>query len=233
MRNMPDAVMLFAAGFGTRMKPLTDDRPKPLIKVAGRTLLDHALDQVDGFGPRRTVVNAHYKAEMISAHLQGHSAMVLEERPEILDTGGGLRNALPQLGTGPVFTTNTDAVWTGPNALKTLAGAWDPARMSALLLLVPADRATGHKGPGDFTLASDGQITRGPGYVYTGLQIVDPKGLSRIPDRVFSLNQLWNLYGREGRLFGAIHRGGWCDVGYPEAIPLAEDMLANPPALLT
>ncbi|WP_193140157.1 MULTISPECIES: nucleotidyltransferase family protein [unclassified Meridianimarinicoccus] len=232
MRNRPDAVMLFAAGFGTRMAPLTDTRPKPLIEVAGRSLLDHALALTEVAGVARTVVNAHYKTEMIAAHLDGRGVTVLPEMPEILDTGGGLRNALPHLGLGPVFTMNTDAVWTGPNPLETLRAAWEPSRMSALLCLVPAARATGHKGVGDFSRAPDGQLTRGAEYVYSGVQILDPAGLSDIPDRVFSLNLLWNRYGAEGRLFGVVHRGGWCDVGYPQAIPLAEAMLAAPPQVL-
>ena len=128
--------MLFAAGFGTRMGELTRSRPKPLIPVAGRALLDHALDLAAGAGLSRQVVNAHYLAEQVVAHLDGRGIPVAVETPEILDTGGGLRAALPLLGPGPVFTLNTDAVWTGPNPLVTLAGAWDPARMDALLLLM-------------------------------------------------------------------------------------------------
>jgi MurNAc alpha-1-phosphate uridylyltransferase len=232
MRHDPGAVMLFAAGFGTRMGDLTRTRPKPLIPVAGRALLDHALDLAAGAGIPRRVVNAHYLAEQVVAHLDGSGIKVAVEAPEILDTGGGLRAALPLLGPGPVFTLNTDAVWTGPNPLATLAGAWDPARMDALLLLIPADRARGHAGAGDFTLATDGRIARGPGFVYSGAQIVDPEGLAGIPEAVFSLNRLWDRIGREGRLCGVVHRGGWCDVGRPEGIALAEAMLADPPDLL-
>ena len=224
--------MLFAAGFGTRMGELTRSRPKPLIPVAGRALLDHALDLAAGAGISRQVVNAHYLAEQVVAHLDGRGIPVAVETPEILDTGGGLRAALPLLGPGPVFTLNTDAVWTGPNPLVTLAGAWDPARMDALLLLIPADRAQGHSGAGDFTLAEDGQIARGPGFVYSGAQIVDPAGLAQISDAVFSLNRLWDRIGRAGRLYGAVHRGGWCDVGRPAGIAVAEAMLADPPDLL-
>ena len=219
--------MLFAAGFGTRMGELTRSRPKPLIPVAGRALLDHALDLAAGAGLSRQVVNAHYLAEQVVAHLDGRGIPVAVETPEILDTGGGLRAALPLLGPGPVFTLNTDAVWTGPNPLATLAAAWDPARMDALLLLIPADRAQGHSGTGDFTLAEDGQIARGPGFVYSGAQIVDPAGLTAIPEEVFSINLLWDRLIAEGRAFGLIHQGGWCDVGRPESIPLAEAMLAD------
>lgn len=224
--------MLFAAGFGTRMKELTRTRPKPLIEVAGRSLLDRALDLADAARIPRRVVNAHYLANQIVAHLNGGSAQVTVETPEILDTGGGLRAALPLLGAGPVFTLNTDAVWTGPNPLAALRAAWDPARMDALLLLVPAGRAHGHSGAGDFTLDPDGRIARGPGYVYSGAQILDPDGLATIAETVFSLNRLWDRIGAEGRLYGVVHRGGWCDVGRPEGIAEAEAMLADPPELL-
>lgn len=233
MRNRPDAVMLFAAGFGTRMGALTQDRPKPLIEVAGRPLLDHALDLARAAALPRQVVNAHYLADQIAAHLEGQPVGLSREEPEILDTGGGLRQALPMLGNGPIFTMNTDAVWTGPNPFVTLSAAWDPGRMGALLLLVPADRAHGHESPGDFTLAADGRITRGPGAVYTGAQIIDPAGIGDIPDRAFSLNRLWDRMAAEGRLFGTLHRGGWCDVGHPDGIAVAEAMLAAPPPLLT
>lgn len=229
MRHDPGAIMLFAAGFGTRMGALTRTRPKPLIPVAGRTLLDHALALADEAGIPRRAVNAHYLADQIVAHLAPAGIPVSVEAPEILDTGGGLRAALPLLGAGPVFTLNTDAVWTGPNPLATLRAAWDPARMDALLLLIPADRARGHKGAGDFTRAADGQIARGPGLVYSGAQVLNPAGLAAIPDTVFSLNRLWDRIGQEGRLFGVVHRGGWCDVGRPEGISEAEAMLADPP----
>lgn len=216
--------MVFAAGFGTRMGRLTADRPKPLIPVAGRALIDHALALAEGQG-LRIVVNAHYRAGQIEAHLADRDVTVLTETPEILDTGGGLRAALPALGQGPVFTLNSDAVWTGPNPLSTLRAAWDPARMDALLLLLPPERARGHKGAGDFRRDPDGALTRGPGLVYSGAQIVNPARLAQIPDRVFSLNRLWDILAAEGRLHGALHDGGWCDVGQPDSIALAENLL--------
>ncbi len=228
----PDAVMLFAAGFGTRMGALTHDRPKPLIRVGGRALLDHALGLVDAAGVTTRVVNAHYMADQIAAHLAGTNAALSLEEPDILETGGGLRAALPLLGPGPVFTLNTDAVWTGPNPLIALQKAWDPARMDALLLLLPANRARGHGGAGDFTLTANGRIARGGDLVYTGAQIVDPTGLGSIRQTAFSLNRLWDRIAADGRLFGLIHKGGWCDVGHPDGIAEAEAMLVNPPALL-
>lgn len=226
MRTTPDALMLFTAGLGTRMGALTADRPKPLIEVGGRALIDHALAQVDGAGIGQVVANLHYLPDQIEAHLSSRDGIRFSDETEtILDTGGGLRKALPLLGDGPVFTLNTDAVWTGANPLCELRAAWDPARMDGLMLLVPSDRATGHAGPGDFDRDADGRLSRGRRFVYTGAQIVATGGLAAIPDRIFSLNLLWDRMLADGRLFGLVHDGGWCDVGRPEAIPLAEALL--------
>lgn len=220
--------MIFAAGFGTRMGALTAERPKPLIEVGGRALLDHALALAEGQGLARTVVNAHYRAGQIAAHLAGRPEItVLTEAPEILDTGGGLAAALPVLGEGPVFTLNSDAVWTGPNPLAELRAAWDPGRMDALLLLVPRERARGHSGPGDFLPGPGGRLSRGAGMVYSGAQILNTDRLAEFPQPVFSLNKLWDRLAAEGRLHGAVHEGGWCDVGRPEAIALAETLLGE------
>ncbi len=223
---MPDSIMLFAAGFGTRMGALTADRPKPLIPVGGRALIDHALDIAAAHGPLRRVVNTHYRADQIAAHLADRGVSLSREHPEILDTGGGLRAALPLLGPQPVFTLNTDAVWSGPNPLDLLAQAWDPARMDALLLCVSPEQALGRTGVGDFHL-SDGRLTRGGDLVYTGAQILRTDGLSDIPDPVFSLNLLWNGMQARGRLYGVTYPGRWCDVGHPEGIALAETLLTD------
>lgn len=227
MRHQPDSLMLFAAGFGTRMGALTADRPKPLIPVAGRALIDHALELATDVGLTRIVVNLHYRGDQIRAHLAGRDIAFSDETPEILDTGGGLRLALPQLGPGPVFTLNSDAVWTGPNPLRTLARQWQGSRADAVLLLGRPERLHGHSGRGDFTLHSDGRITRGGDLVYLGAQILDPLGLAAIPDRVFSLNRLWDRLIAEGRAEGVIHPGHWCDVGHPAGIALAEAMLTD------
>ena len=229
MRTDPDALMIFAAGFGTRMGDLTATRPKPLIKVAGCALLDHALDLAEGAGVGRIAVNLHYRGEQIAAHLAQRPDIALSwERDQILETGGGLRQALPLLGVGPVFTLNSDAVWTGPNPLVTLKSAWHPD-MGALLLLAPPDRLRGHSGQVDFRMDADGRISRCPkgaaGLVYLGAQIIEPAGLQDIPDPVFSLNLLWDRMIAEGRAFGVLHPGGWCDVGRPEGIAEAEAML--------
>lgn len=227
MRSTPDALMLFAAGLGTRMKELTLSRPKPLIEVGGKALLDHALDLARVGGVSRIVANAHYLAPQISAHLAGSGVMMSDESDLVLETGGGLRKALPLLGPGPVFTLNTDAVWTGANVISTLKAAWDDGRMSALLALVPTHAALGYAGRGDFALLPDGRIERGQGYVYTGAQILNPAGIETVSEPVFSLNLLWNRLIAEGRAFGVVHEGGWCDVGRPECIALAEGMLTD------
>ncbi|MBY6049323.1 nucleotidyltransferase family protein [Vannielia litorea] len=222
--SAPNSAMVFAAGFGTRMRPLTDTRPKPLVEVAGKPLLDHALELTECVS--RVVVNAHYLGEQIADHLAGRNVDVVHET-EILDTGGGLRNALPRLGPGPVFTLNSDAVWTGPNAIETLRAAWFPEEMDALLLLVPVQNARGYSGTGDFSLDREGRLTRGDGYVYSGAQIIKPDGLSEFSEPAFSLNLLWNKMQAAGRLFGVAHPGGWCDVGHPGGIAVAEEMLAE------
>lgn len=216
--------MLFAAGFGTRMGALTAYRPKPLIPVAGRALIDHALDLAVQARIRHVVANLHYRGDQIRAHLAGRPVLFSDEQPEILETGGGLRAALPLLGTGAVYTLNTDAVWTGDNPLETLGSAWDDA-MGALLLLAPVSQTRGHGPKGDFTLHPDGRITRGGDMVYLGAQIIDPTGLDRVPDRAFSLNRLWDQLMAEGRAFGVVHPGLWCDVGRPDGIAEAEAML--------
>lgn len=228
MRNRPQAVMIFAAGFGTRMGALTRDRPKPLIPVAGKPLIDHAIGLARKAGCGPIVANTHYRAAPLGAHLADRGVLQSHEAPEILETGGGLRRALPLLGHGPVFTLNSDAVWRGPNPLAHLAEHWRPDEMDALLLLVSPERALGHPGQGDFTMDVAGHLARGSGLVYTGAQIVSPDLLDAIPDEVFSLNILWDMLMTKGRLFGLEYEGAWCDVGQPESIALAEAMLAAP-----
>lgn len=219
-------LMIFAAGLGTRMRPLTNDRPKPLITVAGRTLLDRALDLGRDAGAAPVAVNTHYLGAMIEQHLEGRDVAISDEADQILDTGGGLRHARPLLGTGPVMTLNPDVVWTGPNVLTALNDTWDD-RMDALLALMPLSRATARKGAGDFGMGPDGALHRLGDFVYAGAQIIRTDRLADIPERVFSLNRLWDLLMADGRVYGMVHPGGWCDVGYPEAIPLAEGLLRD------
>ncbi len=224
-------LMLFAAGFGKRMGPLTADRPKPLVPVAGRALIDHALAVADEAGIRHIVVNLHYRGDQIVTHLAGRAGLQFsDERAMILETGGGLRHALPLLGPGPVLTLNTDAVWTGANPLSQLMAAWNPDVMDGLLLLLPAQRATGHAGHADFTLSGAGRIGRGRGgedHVYLGAQILKTDGLHDVAEDVFSLNRLWDRMIAAERAFGLVHDGGWCDVGSPAGITLAEQMLGG------
>ena len=214
--------MVFAAGFGTRMRPLTDDRPKALVEVAGRALIDHALDQVPD-GP--TVVNVHHLAPMLRAHL-GDRVMVVEEPGAPLETGGGLAHARACLGADPVMALNSDAVWTGAPAWATLADAWRDD-MEALLLLVPQARATGHGGS-DVHRDEDGRLRFGSGgWVYTGAQLLRT---DRLAGRTgaFSLKAVWEEMEAAGTLFGTVHPGAWCDVGRPENVALAEAVLRAP-----
>lgn len=216
--------MLFAAGRGTRMAPLTDDRPKPLVTVAGRPLIDHALGLVHDAGLTWVVANTHHLPDRLEAHLQDAGVQVIRE-PTLLDTGGGLRNALPLLGAGPVITLNSDAVWRGENPITAALEAWRPGEMDALLVLIPPERAMGHRGGGDFARDVGGRLTRAPGLVYSGVQVMKTQRLSEIPEQVFSLNLVWDMMAASGRLFGVEYSGAWCDVGQPESIALAEAML--------
>jgi len=231
----PDTAMILAAGFGTRMRPLTEARPKPLIPVAGRALIDHALDRVAAAGLCRAVINLHDRAEMIRAHLAGRTAPRLafsEERPDILDTGGGVAEASRRglLGTGPVHVLNSDAIWTGPEPLATLSAAWDGARMDALLLLVPRDRALNYTRAGDFLLEGGRPVRRGTApaapYVYTGAQILGRGAREGLPRGAFSLNRVWDALLARDRLAAVVHRGAWVDVGTPAGIAAAEAALA-------
>lgn len=219
--------MLFAAGFGTRMGALAANRPKPLIEVAGKPLIDHALHLAETAGITKIVVNLHYLGDQIAEHLQNRDILLSWERDLILETGGGLKAALPLLGDGPILTLNTDAVWSGQNPLTQLLNAWDPAKMDALLLLLPAENALGHSGNGDFRLDPNGRISRANGFnapIYLGAQILKTQGLSTISEPVFSLNRLWDIAIANNRAYGLIHQGGWCDVGRPEGIALAESL---------
>lgn len=217
--------MLFAAGFGTRMKHLTANQPKPLINVAGKPLIDHALAHARGIEPEVILANLHYLPDMLENHLANTGVKTLTETPDILETGGGLRNALPVLGDGPVVTMNTDAIWAGPNPVKMAMAAWDHDKMDALLVCVPVEQTVGYSGQGDFTIAPSGELTRGSGAVYGGVQIIKTDRLKDVPDASFSLNIIWDQMLADNRLFGLPYTGQWCDVGHPSGIALAEAML--------
>lgn len=218
--------LILAAGLGTRMGALTADRPKPLIAVAGRSLLDHALDVA---GQRPIAVNAHYRADQIVAHVAGRDVAVLHEYPDILDSGGAVKNAAQHWPAGPIATLNADNVWTGANAIAQLNAAFDPTRMGALLLLMPRAKTVGRVGGSDFAMDAQGRLRfdQTGGYVYTGAQVLDPSTCRNDPRDVFSLLDIWADFAAEGRLFGLVHAGHWADVGHPDGIALAEDMLRD------
>lgn len=221
---MPTSGLFFAAGLGTRMAPLTDKMPKPMIPVLGKPLLDHALDLGADAGLTRPVVNVHYKADQIRTHLSGTDVAISDESDLLRDTGGGLKHALPLLNASPVFTMNTDAVWSGGNPFDELRAAWRDD-MDALLLLIHPSQAHGHLGKGDFIPDAEGRLTPGPGLIYSGAQIVRTDRLRDVGEEVFSMWRLWDPIRDAGRMFGIQFSGTWCDVGRPDCLPLAEAML--------
>ena len=217
-------ILLFAAGKGTRMAPLTDHLPKPLINVAGKPLLDHAYDYAVDARCTHIVINTHYLGDMIRNHVVGRDVLISDEGDLLRETGGGLRHALPLLRQDVVVTLNTDAVWRGPNPVKLLLNQWRP-EMQGLTLVVAKDNVRGHPGAGDFKTDKDGRISRGRDLIYAGAQIIRTDKLAAMTDDVFSMNVIWDQMIAEGGLFGAIYDGQWCDVGQPDSIPLAETML--------
>jgi MurNAc alpha-1-phosphate uridylyltransferase len=217
--------MLFAAGFGTRMKHLTANQPKPLVKVSGMALIDHTLEIARGVAPQTILANLHYLPHMLVDHLSGTGVQTILETPEILETGGGLRNALPILGDAPVITMNTDAIWSGPNPVKMALDAWNPDQMDALLVCVPVNKTVGYSGNGDFAIDANGSLLRGNGAVYGGVQIIKTDRLAAVGETAFSLNVIWDQMLKDERLFGIKYTGNWCDVGHPDGIKMAEDML--------
>lgn len=225
MSSAPTSAMIFAAGFGTRMGALTQDLPKPMIPLLGRPMIDHAIDLLRAAGIDHIVANTHYLHDAIAPHLRAAGVTVVQETDQILDTGGGLKAALPMLGDGPVLTLNPDAAWTGANPAAELLSAWRPG-MQALLLLQPLDRTTARRTAGDFDL-TDGRLSRGGPFVYAGAQIIDPARLDEINEPVFSLNAYWDHLKTTGGIDGTIHDGGWCDIGHPDGLIAAEAMLRN------
>ena len=237
--SVPKTAMVMAAGLGTRMRPLTDTRPKPLVEVAGRPLIDHVFQRLAAAGVERAVVNVHYLADALVAHLGerhlGVEVVISDERARLMETGGGLVQAKRLLGDDPVVVVNSDNLWVdGPvDAIRLLAARWDEQVMDALLLMVPLARAHNFRGPGDFHLGPDGRITRRrrPGsvapFAYTGVQILHPRVIADWPEGPFSTNLFWDRALAQDRLYGQAHQGLWFDVGTPAAIPLTEAMLAD------
>ena len=231
-----DRAMVLAAGLGKRMRPLTDDRPKPLVELAGRSLLDRALDNLAAGGIKRFVVNSHYKGEMIAAHLANRADITLSPEEILLETGGGVKAALTHLGSDAFFVVNSDAVWRdgGESTIARMAARWDGTAMDALLLLVPMQAITGNIGkhPGDYHLEADGRARRraqgetAP-FLFGGIQILHPRLFEGAPDGKFSLNILYDRAQQAGRLHGLRHDGEWYHVGTPEELAVTEPAFAG------
>ncbi|MBS4044988.1 MAG: nucleotidyltransferase family protein [Alphaproteobacteria bacterium] len=236
MQSVPQTAMVLAAGFGTRLKPITDHTPKPLIPVAGRTLLDRCLDRLAEAGVLRAIVNIHWLGSQIREHLNSRHDMeivISDETDLLLETGGGIAKALPLLGDAPFVAVNADLIWRddgNQTAIQRLAASFDPASMDGILLLQPRESADGHGGPGDFFREADGKLRRrdthatAP-YVYTGVQILQPSMFRDAPAGAFSLNILYDRAIAAGRLHGVVHRGSWMDVGTHNGLKHAEAML--------
>ncbi len=229
--------MVMAAGLGKRMLPLTHDRPKPLVEVAGKPLLDHNLERLAAAGVSHVVVNVHYRAEMVETHLAAQSfgmkVTVSDERALLLETGGGLMKAKSAIDSDPFLCINSDNLWTesGDAAISRLADAWRDEDMDFLLLVVPRSATHCHGGRGDFHLGDDGRLARrdkeanSAPFVFTGVQMIAKRALVDAPEGPFSTNLFWDRAISSGRCFGVAHKGQWIDVGTPAAIPVAEAVL--------
>ncbi|MDB5674064.1 MAG: mannose-phosphate guanylyltransferase [Sphingomonas bacterium] len=236
---VPETAMVMAAGLGKRMRPLTATRPKPLVEVAGRTLLDHVFDRLRSAGVKRAVVNVHYLADALEAHLknrvEGIDVVISDERGRLMETGGGIVQARKLIGDQPFLVVNSDNLWLdGPSdAIRMLAARWDDATMDALLLMVPLARAHNHGGQGDFSLSPEGRITgrrkqgRIAPFVYTGVQILSPRVIADWPEGPFSTMLFWERAIAAGRAYGLVHQGLWFDVGTPPAIAATEALIAD------
>lgn len=242
---MPDihTAMVFAAGLGKRMRPITNELPKPLIKVAGKTMLDRALDKLAEGGVTKAVVNKHHLAGQIEAHVKARLAkgckpdIVLSQEDMLLETGGGIVRALPHLNEDAIYTINSDIIWENGKepALKRLTDMWEPDKMDALLLLQPLEAAIGYDGPGNFDIGAHGQLIKAEGkdlrYVYTGVQILKPSLFRGMKEEPFSLNVLYKNAlqpdGKLNRIYGLVHDGKWFHVGEPASIELVESELTN------
>ncbi len=234
--RLGETAMVLAAGFGQRMRPLTLTRPKPLVEVAGKALIDYGFERLAAAKVGHAVVNVHYLPDQIEAWAARQKTpriTISDERAEILDTGGGIAHALPLLGEAPFFVINSDSFWVdeGEPALDRLRAAWDDEKMDCLLLLSALGRTVGYDGKGDFVRGADGRLARrsaepgGTPLVYSGAYLVAPRLFADAPQGKFSMNILWDKAIAAGRLFGIEHTGRWLHVGTPEAIPLAEAAL--------
>jgi MurNAc alpha-1-phosphate uridylyltransferase len=229
----PDTAMVLAAGFGTRMGQLTKNRPKPLLEVSGRSLIDRTLDHLAAANTSKAVINLHYLGDMIRHHLGGRTspAILFSDEDPILDTGGGVVKALPLLGHAPFVTMNSDAVFAGPNPIDVLTAGWHAGSMDALLLLVPTTQTHAYTRNGDFFLDIEGDapVRRGERdsapYVYAGAQIVAPHVFENAPKSAFSMNVIWDRLLATGRLRAVPYPGLWVDVGTPDGLTEAGRVL--------
>lgn len=239
----PETAMVLAAGLGTRMRPLTDTRPKPLVSLAGRALIDHVLDRIADAGIGHAIVNVHYRADQIEAHIQNRQRpciVVSDERDALLDTGGGVKRALTKLGAAPFLVHNSDSVWIehGQPVIETMLAAWRPDVMDVLLLLADPRRTLGYDGRGDFNLADAGHVSRRgtaerADHVFAGVSIMTPRLLDGMPDGAFSLNRAWDVAIARNRAQGVLLDGLWMHVGTPEALREAERAIATGPEAQT
>ena len=233
----PTTAMVLAAGLGTRMRPLTNDRPKALVEVAGKALIDHVLDRLVEAGVTRAVVNVHAFADRLEDHLshRGDLEIVIsDERAALLETAGGMKKARPLIGDEPILVANIDSVWieTGEPALQRLIRAWDPERMDDLLLLAPVADSLGFDGRGDFFRAENGRIAHrggapGAPYAFMGVHMLDPRLIDRWPAGPHGIFPHWMAYAERGRLHGVVMDGVWMHVGDPAARAAAEARLTE------
>lgn len=232
MNPAPTQAFVLAAGYGTRMKPLTDTVPKPLVELQGKPLLGYVLDHLKTAGLSRVVVNSHHHAEVLHKFLLSRSDLVLVPSYEeiLLETGGGVKRALPLLGENPFYMINGDAFWTdGPsgNALLTLAKAFDPKKMDVLLLLIPLERMVLTEGVGDYDLLPDSRLHRSLNksgkFMFTGIRICHPRALLDTPEGSFSFLQVMDRAEQEGRLFGLVHDGTWHHISTPQDLQRVEE----------
>jgi MurNAc alpha-1-phosphate uridylyltransferase len=231
----PTTAMVLAAGFGVRMRPLTDNRPKPLVEVAGKPLLDHVLDRLREVDVKTAVVNVHYLPDQIIQHVATRDAprvIISDERDVVLGTGGGVVKALPLLGSAPFFHLNADTMWIDsvqPN-LARLAEAFDPAKMDVLLLMAPTASSIGYAGAGDYAMMTDGTLRKRKEhqvvpFVYAGAAIMAPGIFKDAPQGEFSLTKIFDRANEQERLFGLRLEGVWMHVGTPDAVGAAEAAL--------
>lgn len=230
---MIKSAMILAAGLGQRMRPITDTLPKPLIPVAGKSMIDRAYDYLKMAQISNIVVNTHYLAPLVAEHVKAFYPQTLISHEDILlETGGGIKKALPILGQNPFFVLNGDSIWSGPKSLLSMKKKWGREKMDALLLLLPREKTHGYEGLGDFLMDAQGRLSRPPKgreapYVYIGIQILNPCLFQKAPPGPFSINILWNKALDKGRLYGYVHEGEWFHISTPQDLEKYEPVIAS------